>query len=227
MSIFKKKNSEKFRMIQTKLPSDDYEKLSEISEGFNMTKYEILQAVVMGLVRYFDKGSIISYDGKNLINAIGNVIFSTKGSFNPVSLKGRFQQNVSSAILFLKRGKGKREQLIEVHTDAEGIIIESYNYDTMLSAFLGCIDPDALQHLEYETKRLGYFSITHTLHELILQRTASMEDNIASDVAELFSDIRIPTGETVNEDVYYKRKFNIGDDYTTITKRKENYRADI
>jgi len=216
----------KYVMIQTKVSLEDKGRLDRIANGFGMTLYEMLQALSLGMVRYFDKGNIVSYDGRNLLNAIENVISSTKGSFNPVRLNGRYKQRVSNAILFVERGKGQRPQLLDVHTDNEGNVRETYNYDTMLSAFLACLDPDALIHLEYETKRLGYFSITHTLHELILQRTASREDSISADVAEMFSDIRIPTGEAINEDVYFKRKLNKGDGYTTIT-RKETYRADI
>lgn len=192
-----------------------------------MTLYELLQALLLGMARYFDKGSIVTDEGNSLLNALGNVIFASKDSFSPMALKGRQQQRVCNAILFLQRNDSERPQLMETHTDSQGNMIESYNYDTMLSAFLSCLDPDVLQRLKDEAKRLGYFSITHTLHELIMQRTAKTKaDNMSDEVRELFADERIATGQKTNTDTHYKAKQNRGNDYTTITTRK-TYRADI
>ena len=216
-----------FTTIATKISLADKVRLWRIAEGFGMTLYELLQALLLGMARYFDKGSTVTYEGNSLLNAIGNVIFDTKDSFSPMALKGRQQQRVCNAILFLQRGKGQRPQLMEAHADDMGNVVESYNFDTMLSAFLNCLDPDALQRLKDEAKRLGYFSITHTLHELIMQRTANTKaDNMSDEVRELFADERITTGQRINEDTHYKRKHNRGDGYTTITQQK-TYRADV
>ena len=179
------------------------------------------------MARYFDKGSIVTDESNSLLNAIGNIMFASKDSFSPMALKGRQQQRVCNVILFLQRNDSKRPQLMEAHTDSQGNMVESYNYDTMLSAFLNCLDPDALQRLKDEAQRHGYFSMTHTLHEIIMQRTADTKaDTISAEVRELFADERIPTGHKTNKDTYYKRKPNRGNDYTTITTNK-TYRADI
>lgn len=216
-----------FTTIATKISLADKVRLWRIAEGFGMTLYELMQGLLLGMARYFDKGSTVTYEGNSLLNAIGNVIFDTKDSFSPMALKGRQQQRVCNAILFLQRGKGQRPQLMEAHADGMGNVVESYNFDTMLSAFLNCLDPDALQRLKDEAKRLGYFSITHTLHELIMQRTANIKaDNMSDEVRELFADERIATGQKTNTDTHYKAKQNRGNDYTTITTRK-TYRADI
>ena len=216
-----------FTTIATKISLADKVRLWRIAEGFGMTLYELLQALLLGIARYFDKGSIVTDEGNSLLNAIGNISFASKGSFSPMALKDRQHQRVSGAILFLQRRVGQRPQLIETHQDKQGNIVESYNYDTMLSAFLNCLDPDALQRLKDEAQRQGYFSITHTLHEIILQRTANTKaDTISAEVRELFTDERIATGQRINEDTYYKSKHNRGNDYTTITQRK-NYRADL
>lgn len=216
-----------FTTIATKISLADKVRLWRIAEGFGMTLYELMQGLLLGMARYFDKGSTVTYEGNSLLNAIGNVIFDTKDSFSPMALKGRQQQRVCNAILFLQRGKGQRPQLMEAHADGMGNVVESYNFDTMLSAFLNCLDPDALQRLKDEAKRLGYFSITHTLHELIMQRTANTKaDNMSDEVRELFADERIATGQKTNTDTHYKAKQNRGNDYTTITTRK-TYRADI
>lgn len=216
-----------FTTIATKISLADKVRLWRIAEGFGMTLYELMQGLLLGMARYFDKGSTVTYEGNSLLNAIGNVIFDTKDSFSPMALKGRQQQRVCNAILFLQRGKGQRPQLMEAHADGMGNVVESYNFDTMLSAFLNCLDPDALQRLKDEAKRLGYFSITHTLHELIMQRTANTKaDSMSDEVRELFADERIATGQKINSDTHYKPKQNRGNDYTTITTRK-TYRADM
>lgn len=212
--------------IATKISLADKVRLWRIAEGFGMTLYEMMQALLVAMARYFDKGSIVTYEGNTLLNALGNVIFASKDSFSPMALKGRQQQRVCNAILFLQRNGSKQPQMIEAHTDSQGNMVESYNYDTMLSAFLSCLDPDALQRLKDEAQQKGYFSITHTLHEIIMQRTANTKaDTISAEVRELFADERIPTGQRINEDTYYRRKNNVGD-YTTITEKK-TCRADL
>lgn len=216
-----------FTTIATKISLADKVRLWRIAEGFGMTLYELMQGLLLGMARYFDKGSTVTYEGNSLLNAIGNVIFDTKDSFSPMALKGRQQQRVCNAILFLQRGKGQRPQLMEAHADGMGNVVESYNFDTMLSAFLNCLDPDALQRLKDEAKRLGYFSITHTLHELIMQRTANTTAyDMSAEVRELFTDERIATGQKTNNDIHYTAKQNRGNDYTTITPRK-TYKADL
>ena len=105
-------------------------------------------------------------------------------------------------------------------------MMESLNFDKMISDFLGCIDPEGLQRLEYKKKELGYFSIAHTLHELIMQRTNDI-DTMKADIGDMFTDIRIPSGQVVNEDIQYKRGYRKNlNEYTTITDNQK-YRADI
>ena len=116
---------------------------------------------------------------------------------------------------------------MEVHKDSAGNFVESYNFDTMLAAFLNAIDPDCVQRLKNEAKELGYFSITHALCETLLKCSARTEKDIMrADIAALFADERTITGQKINEDTHYKRKCNIGD-YTTPTAHKETYRTDL
>ena len=215
-----------YTTIATKISLADKVKLSRIAEGFGMTLYEMTQALLVAMARYFDKGSIVTDEGNSLLNALANVIFASKDSFSPMALKERQQQRVCSAILFLQRKAGQRPQLMETQIDGQGNILESYNFDSMLSTFLNSLDPDVLQRLKVETERKKYFSITQALHEIIMQRTNStIEDSISAEVCELFDDVRIPTGQMTNQEIYYKGKHNRGD-YTTITKTK-TYRADL
>lgn len=216
-----------FTTIATKISLADKVKLSRIAEGFGMTLYEMTQALLVAMARYFDKGSIVTDEGNSLLNALANVIFASKDSFSPMALKERQQQRVCSAILFLQRKAGQRPQLMETQIDGQGNIVESYNYDSMLSAFLNSLDPDVMERLKVEAERKKYFSITQALHEIIMKRTdITMEDTISAEVRELFDDVRIPTGQMTNQEIYYRGKHNRGEDYTTITKRK-TYRADI
>ena len=214
--------------IATKISLADKVRLSRIADGFGLSLYELMQGLLIAMARYFDKGSAVTYEGNTLLNALGNIMFANADSFSPMALKNRQKQHVNSAFLFLQREQGQRPQLLEVHTDTQGNVIESYNYDGMLSAFLGCLDPDGLQRLKDEAKRNGYFSITHTLHELIMQRTTTTAaDNMRAEVQELFSDVRIVTGEQPNEETHYNRKYNKGDDYTAPTPHKKRARADL
>ena len=212
--------------IATKVSQADKEKLKAIAESFGLSFFGLLQALLTGMVRYFDKGSFVTDEHCIMFDAIGNVIKGAKDSFSPIAIRDSDRQRISGAILFMERKAGQRPQIMEVCRNKRGNMIETYNYDTMLTDFLDAIYPDVVKLLRDEAKRYGYFSITHTLHELILQRTANKEESITEDVKELFSDIRIPTGEHINDDVYYKRKYNRGDGYTTMTQN-ETYRADI
>ena len=111
--------------------------------------------------------------------------------------------------------------------DKENMSVESYNYDTMLATFLNAIDPDCLQRLIDEAKHLGYFSITHALCEMILKCTDRTEKDIMrADIAEIFNDVRIWTGQKINEDLQYKRKRNVGD-YTQPYTHPQSYKTDL
>lgn len=124
-----KHNSENgyFTTIATKISLADKVRLSRIAKGFNMTLYELLQALLLSMARYFDKGSAVTYEGNTLLNALGNIMFANADSFSPMALKNRQKQHVSNAILFLQRAPGQRPQMVEVHSGTQGSMIESYN----------------------------------------------------------------------------------------------------
>lgn len=193
-----------------------------------MTLYQLLQALMLAMVRYFDAGSLITYEHNAMLNAFANTLFSLKDSYSPLSLNGHEKRTVNRAILLVEQPPRKQPQLMAVSKDQYGNLIESYNFDTMLSDFMGALDPEALQAITREQKKQGYFSIAHTLHELIMQRTpTTTADNMSAEVQELFNDMRIVTGEQPNEDVHYNRKYNKGDDYTAPTPHKRRARADL
>ena len=219
-------NGGDFVTIATKVSRVEKERVKDIASAFNMSFYELLQSLLLALLRYFDSGSLVTYDHNCMMNALANTMYAMKGSYNPLLKSGRENQCLDSAILFIGDTKKKRPQLLSISKNDDGQMIESLNFDKMVADFLMCVDPDAFLRLESKKKELGYFSITHTLHELIMQRT-SRKDEMKDEIGQMFTDTRIPSGKAVNEEIYYKRmrRTNV-DEYTTIEKR-QTLRADI
>lgn len=213
--------------VGTKITYSDRDKLDVIAKGMGMTLYQLLQALMLAMVRYFDAGSLITYEHNAMLNAFANTLFSLKDSYSPLSLNGHEKRTVNRAILLVEQPPRKQPQLMAVSKDQYGNLIESYNFDTMLSDFMGALDPEALQAITREQKKQGYFSIAHTLHELILQRAEKPADIMSQEIADMFTDARTTTGEQVNEDVHYNRKYNKGNDYTAPTPHKRRVRADL
>ena len=216
-----------YTTIATKVSRADKAKLVSIADGFGMTFYELLQALLLAMVRYFDTGSLVTYDHNAMINAFANTMFALKNSYSPLSIKGHERRTISRAFLLVEQRPHKQPQLLAVSKDHCGNLIESYNFDTMLSDFMGALDPEALQALTREQRKQGYFSIAHTLHELVMQHTDCPADMISQDVAEMFTDERTATGEKVNDDTHYKRNNNIGDEYTTPTPKKKRHKVEL
>lgn len=213
--------------IASKISQTDKRKLHAIADELGMTFYNMVQACFLCLVRYWDKGSAVTAEHRNIMQAFFNVLQSTIGSFNPLSRRNYSKENIKGAILLVERDKKQRPQLLEVYKDENGVLMESYNFDTMLKDFLGAVDPNALQRLEEETQVLGNISITQTLQELIMQRTTPEADMMKAEVRDLFSDIRIATGQQLNVDVKYKQGYRTNlKEYTTIQQNR-TYRADI
>ncbi len=218
-----------YTTIATKVSRADKAKLVSIADGFGMTFYELLQALLLAMVRYFDTGSLVTYDHNAMINAFANTMFALKDSYSPLSIKGHEKRTISRAFLLVEQRPHKQPQLLAVSKDHCGNLIESYNYDTMLSDFMGALDPEALQALNREQQEQGYFSITHTLHELLMQHAPAPTpaDMISQDVAEMFTDERTTTGEQVNNDIHYKRKHNRWEDTTTPTPAKKRHKVEL
>lgn len=212
--------------IASKISKTDKRKLHTIAADLGMSFYSLIQSIMLTIIRYCDKGGNVSAEHSILIDAFGIVLKSTMDSHIPISARNSDKDIIKSAILFIERGKDKRPQMMEVSRDGCGNMIESYNYDTMLSSFLSAIDPDALKKLEVKAKDLGCFSITAALREIILE-SVDKQFTLESDINQIFSDIRISSGQAVNEDVYYKQGHRINvDEYTTYSTNP-TYRADL
>lgn len=213
--------------IASKISRTDKQKLHAIADHLGLTFYGLVQAILLTVIRYWDRSDSLSAEHRNMIEAFAIILKSTIGSYNPISARNKEKDTIKGAIYLVERKAGQRPQLIEVSKNEDGCMVESYNYDSMLSAFLGAIDPKALHCLEDEAKILGHISIIQTLHELILQRTTPQADTISMEIDELFNDVRIATGQGINNDIYYKQGYRKNTaDYTTI-RNKPQYRADI
>lgn len=220
------KQNGKYITIATKISLADKVKLCRIANKFGMTFYNMLQALLLLICRMADEGSAITHEHQIMLQAFLDMMDQEQDSFSPLAIKGHKQQHICNAILFIQKEPDQRPQLMEIRKSERGNMMESYNHDTMLTVFLNSLDPSGLQCLEDETKRLGYSSISQTLHKIIMERTAPIEDNIHEDVCDMFSDVRITTGQQINNDVFYRRKNNIGD-YTIITPKNRRIKAEL
>lgn len=212
--------------ISSKVTMRDKEKIRAIAGAFGLTFYELQQSLLLAFLRYFDSDNVVTYDHNCMMNAFANTMYAMKDSYCPLNFRQDTKRSIKSAILFVKDSEKRMPQLLLVRENEDGQLRETFNYDKMVFEFLGGVDPDCLQRLESKKNELGYFSITHTLHELIMQRTNTTDD-IKNDIEEMFTDIRIPSGEAINDDIYYRRgkRTNV-DEYTTI-QQKQTFRADL
>ena len=226
MSRIKSEKGNHMVTIASKVTIRDKEKIRAVAGAFGLTFYELQQSLLLAFLRYFDSDNVVTYDHNCMMNAFANTMHAMKDSYCPLNFRQDTKRSIKSAILFVKDSKKRMPQLLLVRQNEDGQLRETFNFDKMVLEFLGCVDPECLQRLESKKNELGYFSITHTLHELIMQRTNTTDD-IKNDIEEMFTDIRIPSGEAVNDDIYYRRgrRTNV-DEYTTI-QRKQTIRADL
>ena len=212
--------------IASKISRTDKLKLHTIAADLGISFYALIQSIMLTIIRYCDKGGNVSAEHSILIDAFGLVLKSTIDSHIPISARNSEKDNIKSAILFVERGRDKRPQMMEVSKDGYGNMTESYNYDTMLSSFLNAIDPDILKVLKDKSKELGYFSLIATLRTIVMQSRGN-QYSLDSEIEEMFSDIRITSGQAINEDTRYKKKHrrNVSD-YTTI-EQHQTFRADL
>ena len=215
-----------FLTIASKVSKEDKAKIKAVASLFGMSFYELVQSLLLGMLRYFDIGRDSTYEDNCMMDALFVAIRSLQGSYCPLQKKGRENRKIRSAILFVEDSSKNRPQLLSVNMNEDGQMVESLNFDKMVTDFFGCIDPDGLHILDSIRKELGYFSITHTLHEIIMQRTNTNDEN-QEYIKKLFDDIRIQSGQAINDDIIYKRgKRQNVDEYTTIEQR-QTFKADI
>ena len=129
--------SKDFTTISTKISKSDKQKLVYIANAFNMTFYELLQSLLLSLVRYFDRDTIITYEHETMLNAFCNVLFSlNKDTFSPLALKSRDDRKIDKVFAFVEQKNKCDNQLMEIKKQENGQITENYNYENMLIEFL-------------------------------------------------------------------------------------------
>lgn len=139
-----------YRVIGSKVTPADKLKLITIAETFGLSLFGLMQNLMLVALRFFDRHSPISNEHATMLNNFGRPI--------------------DKAIVFLNRKQSSRPQVLAIDKDGRGRTTESYNLDAMLADLLRATDPHLLRVLEDEKMRQHDFSLTHTLHELVLQR---------------------------------------------------------
>lgn len=218
----------KYTVISTKIPPLAKEKLIQIAQGWNLSCYELFQALLLVIIRYFDKETTISEEMNTVVQAFLRELSNNKKRFNPLAIKSHKEEKINKAIFFATTKENQTPQLIAIKRDGNGNFKENYNIDDMLSMFLNSYDPKILKLLKNESKKKNNFGLAQTLHELIVKGIlADNKENIEDEIRSMFSDVRLTTGQKINDSVFYKQKKNIGD-YTQIeTYKHQNIRTDI
>lgn len=213
----------KFIPIATKVPSQFLEKIQNISQKLGLSKYQLLQSMIYSLIRFFDCPTQINDEMYRLIEAYFDAFKSLRNSYNPL-LGNEKKLKIRKAILFM--GEEKNAQLIEISIDKDGKMMESYNIDTILENILNAMNPNIVRILSKEKNKENHISILMALKDLVMNSTTNNPTvSLEEEVKTLFDDVRITTGEKINDRVYYKRKNNMKE--VPIIEKKKHIRADI
>lgn len=178
-----------YEVIATKVSHEDRIKLKQIAGAFKMSFYELQQSLLLFILASADKGSTISDEHRTMVDAFFSLVASTtKDSFNPISMRERKSQMVSSAIVFMKRKEKQIPQTMMVYLNQKGKVMESYNQDAMLTTYLNSCYPELLRILTHEKKLRGCMNISQTLRQVIKDGRTADKDMIGEEVREMFSD---------------------------------------
>ena len=93
--------------IASKISRTNKEKLHAIADHLGMTFYQLIQSIMLTIVRYFDSGSVLSAEHRIMIDAFFNVLHSINGSHNPINTRGKNKDEIKCAVLFVERYKGR------------------------------------------------------------------------------------------------------------------------
>lgn len=208
-----------FVSVATKVPMNVFNKLEIMCSHLGIdSKYQLMQQLILALLKAFDSYSSISEEHEVLVRSFLTEMATQKGSFSPIQIKGIDLCKAAKAIFFVNRKKGERPQMICVSIDEKGNVNESYNTNTILIEVLSSLDPEMLNVLKDEQQSSGCTSVIDALRNIIdtnrppEQRLHSEIDELFSEeVAELFADFTVETFEEIT-DVHYRRKHSKGID---------------
>lgn len=204
---------EKVAVISIKLTHSERNKIIEIAESMGLTPFRLLNVLLSEFINYFDENAIIDNRENTLLNCLYDDNFFSKDTFNLYCSNVTNNLFASEALIFADKPeeKGKiytRSQAILINQNGESYIGSSY-YDNMLELLLSAIAPETNDGLQKKMKKLGCKSIFDTMKLLVDQSyfCPPKPDIIHEEIEELFSDIRIESGEKVNnDDVFYRKR---------------------
>ena len=215
MSTKTSKQKGRFISIATKVSAADWLKVNIVAEQLNMTMYEMLQSLILSLLRYFDKDSPLSDKGKDLIESFIQVI-NAHGHGSRILKDGFSLSDVKGAIVFIKKKGEQHPQTIAFEKDLMSGWMKKYNTDDMLAKFLQSTDSETLQTLENERDKIGHFSLARTLHHIVLQYASQHDmqpaETIEDEIKTMFDDAC--------------RVCNKSLEYGERTRRKKHYDPD-
>ena len=177
-----------FTSVATKLNTKDRDKLVSVAKRFGMSPYELLQSLLLSLLRYCDHSSDTTTETEDMMCAFFNNTIGVDQIFNPLSLSQKGNAKIVKAILFIKSPDKKGTQLISVYKNEFGNIKESYNVQDMFIDLLNTADPEVLRILNEECEYKGYFCIGQALHQIVLQNSFSSSEKIGMEIKAMFKD---------------------------------------
>lgn len=106
--------------IATKVSKENKEKLRCIAAVFGMNIYQLLQTVVLLMLRNFDRQSDVSDEHEAFIYSYLSLIASLNKSFIPTMNN----YTIKKAIFFVVKNKNNSPQMISVGVDKKGKLTE-------------------------------------------------------------------------------------------------------
>ncbi len=225
-------NDNKTISLVTRITKEGKGKIIKIANNFGMNQYQLLQSLLLFLLKSFDKHTDISEENDTLLKCYLNYINSQKESFIPISISVSKYKSINKGIFFIEKGKGIKPQLISIYKDCKGKLTKSNNVDKIMEDVLFLLDPVIVGAIKRERKKNKNFSLLSTLHNMVMsnqdeEKTIHEEINelFSEEINEIFDDLTIETFEET-KDVYYKRKHAKGIDgvisYTPEARNETN-----
>ena len=94
--------------IASKISRTDKQKLHAIEDHLGLTFYGLVQAILLTVIRYWDRSDSLSAEHRNMIEAFAIILKSTIGSYNPISARNREKDSIKGAIYLVERKAGQR-----------------------------------------------------------------------------------------------------------------------
>ena len=94
MTRARSESGNEFLTVASKVSKEDKAKIKAIASVFGMSFYELLQSLLLGMLRYFDIGRNSTYEDNCMMDALYVAIRSLQGSYCPLQKKGRENRKI-------------------------------------------------------------------------------------------------------------------------------------